>query len=82
LYSGNYEAFRGGRVLVVCNQEHRLRVERTGAIFFDEEMGVEGLNARSLKHNRWGWYFQQIPKPGIAEKVDPGLVSLHNDINN
>ena len=58
------------RTLVVCNQECRLLVESTGAIFFDENKVVEGLTAQSFPHKRWGWYFQQILKLGMADWVE------------
>jgi Family of unknown function (DUF6492) len=58
------------RIVVVCNHENRLQVENAGAIFFDEDKVVEGLTARSFPQERWGWYFQQILKLGMADWVE------------
>jgi hypothetical protein len=58
------------RILVVCNQESRSLVENTGAIFFDENKVIEGLTAESYPHKRWGWYYQQILKLGMADWVE------------
>ena len=58
------------RILVVCNRKCKLDVERVGATFVDEESVVEGLDISSFSHWRWYWYFQQILKLGMADKVD------------
>jgi hypothetical protein len=58
------------RILVVCSQESRQFVESTDAIFFDEDRVVEGLTVQSFPHERWGWYFQQILKLGMADWVE------------
>jgi hypothetical protein len=58
------------RILVVCNREYRPQVEGANAVFFDEDTVVEGLTARSFPHMRWGWYFQQILKLGMADRVE------------
>ena len=58
------------RILVVANQASRQDVERVGAVFLDEDSVVEGLTASFLPSQRWGWYFQQILKLGMADKVN------------
>ena len=58
------------RILVVCSHECRPDVERAGAIFIDEDAVVEGLTAESFSGRRWKWYFQQILKLGMADKVN------------
>lgn len=58
------------RILVVCNRDCKSDVERVGATFVDEESVVEGLTIWSFLLPRWYWYFQQILKLGMADKVD------------
>lgn len=58
------------RILVVANRESRQEIERMGAVFVDEDSVVEGLTASFLPSRRWGWYFQQILKLGMADKVN------------
>lgn len=58
------------RILVVCHRDCQSDVERTGATFVDEESVVPGLAIGSFSNQRWGWYFQQILKLGMADKVD------------
>jgi len=57
------------RVLVICNKECRVDVERVGGIFVDEEF-VGDLTVDSHPHPRWPWYFQQILKLGAADIVE------------
>ena len=59
-----------GRVLVVGSRECRSLVENLGAVFVDEDSVVEGLTAQSVQNKRWGWYFQQILKLGMADWVE------------
>ncbi|MBI4525300.1 MAG: hypothetical protein HY695_15975 [Deltaproteobacteria bacterium] len=58
------------RVLVVCRRECKAEVESAGAYFVDEDSVVDGLSYGSFSGDRWGWYFQQILKLGIADRVD------------
>lgn len=58
------------RILAVCDQTCQSLVESAGAVFFDENKCVEGLTSRSFDSWRWGWYFQQILKLGMADWVE------------
>jgi len=58
------------RILVVCRRACRPDVERVGATFLDEDSIVEGLTFQSFSGKRWGWYFQQILKLGMADNVE------------
>jgi hypothetical protein len=58
------------RILVVASRGSRQDVERTDAIFVDEDSVVESLTASFHPSQRWGWYFQQILKLGMADRVD------------
>lgn len=57
-------------IIVVSNKKYRRRIEDLGVIFFDEDCVVEGLTAQTVKNGRWGWYFQQILKLGMADWVE------------
>lgn len=58
------------RILVVSNLKNRRRIESAGAVFLDEDEIVAGLTSKSFTHSRWGWYFQQILKLGMADWVE------------
>lgn len=57
------------RILVVCNRDCKSDVERVGATFVDEDSVVPGLTVKSFSDPRWNWYFQQILKLGMADRV-------------
>jgi hypothetical protein len=58
------------QILVVGNRESCQVIERIAAVFVDEDSVVERLTASFLSSQRWGWYFQQILKLGMADKVN------------
>lgn len=57
------------RILVIGRNTTRTDVERLGVEFVDEDTVVPGLQLSSYSGNRWGWYFQQILKLGIADRI-------------
>jgi hypothetical protein len=57
------------RVLVVAGHTCREAAQRVGAVFVDEDTVVPGLTARSYDAG-WGWYFQQILKLAIADRIE------------
>lgn len=58
------------RILVVGNQQLKQEIERMGVIFVDEDTVIDGLTSSSFSEERWGWYFQQILKLGITDKIN------------
>lgn len=68
--SGIRNYIDAARILGVCNRKYRSDVEHVGAIFIDEESIIEGLTIESYSNWRWYWYFQQILKFGITDKID------------
>lgn len=58
------------RILVVCNREYWSGLMAEGVYLFDENKVVEGLHSKSFNNPRWGWYFQQILKIGMADWVE------------
>lgn len=57
------------RILVVCARKHRELVNKLGAVFVNEDHVVEGVTAAYSHWPRWGWYFQQVLKLGMAGLV-------------
>lgn len=57
------------RILVIGRSSTKNDVERLGAEFVDEDTVIPGLRFSSFSGNRWGWYFQQILKLGIADRI-------------
>lgn len=58
-----------GNIFVVAHRKCANEISANGAIFVDEESVVEGLSIHSHPSRRWGWYFQQILKLGMADHV-------------
>lgn len=58
-------------VVVVTASENRRDLYRAGARFLDEDKVIEGVDSGTLCHPRWGWYFQQLLKLGIAFRDAP-----------
>jgi len=53
-------------VVVMAAKSLWPRVRRLGVSFVDEDQVVDGVRHDSVSHPRWGWYFQQIIKLGVA----------------
>ncbi len=58
-------------ILVVSRKSEREFVEKLGVGFIDEDEIVPGIRLSSFPEARWGWYFQQILKLGIADIIEP-----------
>jgi hypothetical protein len=58
------------RILAVCSKDCQKQVEEYGVVFIDEDTVVPTLTAASVPDKRWGWYFQQILKLGMADWVE------------
>jgi len=56
-----------GEIFVTGRSSERAAVETMGVRFLDEDAIVPGLPFASQSGQRWGWYFQQILKLGIAD---------------
>lgn len=57
------------RILVIGRSSTKADVERLGAEFVDEDTVIPDLRFSSISGDRWGWYFQQILKLGIADRI-------------
>jgi hypothetical protein len=53
-------------VVVIAKNDLRPQFERLSVSFMDEDRVVDGVRHDSVAHPRWGWYFQQIIKLGVA----------------
>lgn len=58
------------RILVVSQRSEKERVESIGATWVDEDSIIDGLRHSSLRHERWGWFFQQLLKYGAFRVVN------------
>lgn len=58
------------RIIIVGHRDCEFDAIKVGGIFVDEESVVPLLSIRSYSHDRWGWYYQQIIKLGMADKVE------------
>lgn len=57
------------RVLVIGSAASRPLLKKYDVEFVDEDAVIPGLKLSSHSGKRWGWYFQQILKLGIADHV-------------
>lgn len=57
------------RILVIGSGASKPLVEKHSIEFVDEDTVVPGLAFSSYSDKRWGWYFQQILKLGIADRI-------------
>lgn len=53
-------------IVVIAPKEAQTIVKKLPVVFIDENKVVNGAHSNSVNHPRWGWYFQQILKLGIA----------------
>lgn len=58
-----------GNIFIIAHPSCKQEIEESGATFMDEGAIVPGLSIQSHTHPRWGWYFQQILKLGMADHV-------------
>jgi hypothetical protein len=55
---------------VVASKGLAKACKKFGVLFLDENTVVDGVHNELIDHQRWGWYFQQILKLGIAWRED------------
>lgn len=60
------------RIIIISKSSLNLTLGFNDLIFMDEDKVIDGLTYSLYqdKGPRWGWYFQQILKLGMAEKVE------------
>lgn len=58
------------RVLIVCAAAEQAFVEALGCEFVDQDTVIAGLTRAAHPGPRYGWYFQQLLKLGMADLVN------------
>lgn len=57
------------RIIAVTSKKNIRQVMGMGTDFIDEDLVVDGLSANTYSFKWWGWYYQQILKLAMAERV-------------
>jgi len=60
---------RPSRIIVVCHRELGPIITGPNVSYIDEDTIIPGVTANTIKDPRGGWYFQQLLKFGLAEKL-------------